>query len=159
EGAYLPERVQVCAQALILEDAGYRVGEGAIWFAGSRERVRVVLDEELRAATRMAIAELRLAAAAGRIPPPLVDSPTCVKCSLAGICLPDELAFFRKGAAPRPLNPSAGTALPLYVQTPGARVGKSGEMLVIESEAEKSEVAIGDVSELVLHGPVSLTTP
>ena len=31
EGAYEPERVQVCAQALILEDAGYKVTEGAIW--------------------------------------------------------------------------------------------------------------------------------
>ena len=25
-----------------------------------------------------------------RIPPPLVDSPKCPKCSLVGICLPDE---------------------------------------------------------------------
>jgi CRISPR-associated protein Cas4 len=40
EGAYEPERVQICAQALILEEAGYRVGEGAIWYARSRERVR-----------------------------------------------------------------------------------------------------------------------
>ena len=52
EGAYEPERVQVCAQALILEDAGYRVAEGAIWYAGSRERVRIALDDELRALTR-----------------------------------------------------------------------------------------------------------
>lgn len=159
EGAYAPERVQVCAQALILEDAGYTVADGAIWFAGSRERVSVVLDEALRAETRAAIAELRLAAAAGRIPPPLVDSPKCTKCSLAGICLPDEVAFFRKGLAPRPLNPSADTALPLYVQTPGARINKSGEVLVIESEEQKTQVAIGDISELVLYGPVSLTTP
>ena len=159
EGAYAPERVQVCAQALILEDAGYRVADGSIWFAGSRERVSVVLDEGLRASTRAAIADLRLAAAAGRPPPPLVDSPKCTRCSLAGICLPDEVAFFRKGLAPRPLNPSADTALPLYVQTPGARVGKSGEVLVVESGDERREVAIGDVSELVLHGPVSLTTP
>jgi CRISPR-associated endonuclease Cas1/CRISPR-associated protein Cas4 len=159
EGAYEPERVQVCAQALILEDAGYRVEEGAIWFAASRERVVVALDEELRAKTRGAIAELRLAAAAGRRPPPLVDSPKCVKCSLAGICLPDEVAFFRRGLAPRPLNPSADTALPLYVQEPGARVSKSGETLIVEGEAGKTEVAIGEVSELVLHGPVSLTSP
>src|SRR5258706_9347843 len=55
EGAYEPERVQVCAQALILEDAGYRVTEGAIWYAGSRERVRIVLDGVLRASTRAAI--------------------------------------------------------------------------------------------------------
>jgi CRISPR-associated endonuclease Cas1/CRISPR-associated protein Cas4 len=159
EGAYEPERVQVCAQALILEDAGYKVMDGAIWYAGSRERVRIALDEELRAATRTAISRLRLAAAAGRLPPPLVDSPKCTKCSLAGICLPDEVMFFRRGLAPRPLNPSADTALPLYVQEPGARVTKSGEVLIIEGEEKKTEVAIGDISELVLHGPVSLTTP
>jgi CRISPR-associated endonuclease Cas1/CRISPR-associated protein Cas4 len=159
EGAYDPERVQVCAQALILEDAGYRVADGAIWYVGSRERVRIALDDALRAKTREAISNLRLAAAAGRLPPPLVDSPKCTRCSLAGICLPDEVAFFRRGLAPRPLNPSGDTALPLYVQEPGARVGKSGETLVIEAEAGKTEVAIGDVSELVLHGPISLTTP
>src|SRR5262245_59302541 len=58
EGAYEPERVQVCAQALILEGAGYKVNEGAIWYAGSRERVRITLDEELRAKTRSAISSL-----------------------------------------------------------------------------------------------------
>ncbi len=159
EGAYEPERVQVCAQGLILEDAGYKISEGAIWYAGSRERVRIALDEPLRARTRAAIAELRLAAAAGRLPPPLLDSPKCTKCSLAGICLPDEVAFFRRGMAPRPLNPAADTALPLYVQEPGARVSKSGETLVVETEAGKKEIPLGDVSELVLHGPISLTTP
>jgi CRISPR-associated exonuclease Cas4/CRISPR-associated protein Cas1 len=159
EGAYEPERVQVCAQALILEDAGYKVAEGAIWYAGSRERVRIALDEELRARTRAAISGLRLAAAAGRLPPPLVDSPKCTKCSLAGICLPDEVTFFRRGLAPRPLNPSADTALPLYVQEPGARIGKSGEVLVVEAGEKKTKVALGDISELVLHGPVSLSTP
>jgi CRISPR-associated protein Cas4 len=159
EGAYEPERVQVCAQALILEDAGYRVEEGAIWYGGSRERVRIALDEELRARTRAAISDLRLAAASGRVPPPLVDSPKCTRCSLAGICLPDEVTFFRRGLAPRPLNPSVDTALPLYVQEPGARVSKSGEVLVVETEAGKTEVPLGEVSELVLHGPVSLSTP
>jgi CRISPR-associated endonuclease Cas1/CRISPR-associated protein Cas4 len=160
EGAYEPERVQVCAQALILEDAGYQVADGALWYAGSRERVRIVLDEPLRAKTRQAIADLRLTAAAGRIPPPLVDSPKYTKCSLAGICLPDEVAFFRRGMAPRPLNPSARTALPLYVQEPGARISKDGEVLVIEGkDGGKTRVPLGEVSELVLHGPVTLTTP
>src|SRR5712671_4233834 len=159
EGAYEPERVQVCAQALILEDAGYKVSDGAIWYGGSRERVRIALDEELRATTRTAISNLRLAAAAGRLPPPLVDSPKCTKCSLAGICLPDEVTFFRRGLPPRPLNPSGDTALPLYVQEPGARVTKSGEQLVIEADDKKTQVPIGEVSELVLHGPISLTTP
>jgi CRISPR-associated exonuclease Cas4/CRISPR-associated protein Cas1 len=69
------------------------------------------------------------------------------------------VSFFQRGLAPRPLNPSADTALPLYVQEPGARVSKSGEVLVIQADEVKTEVPIGDVSELVLHGPISLSTP
>ena len=70
EGAYEPERVQVCLQALLLEEHGYRVDEGALWYAGSRERVRVVLDEDLRHAALDAVSRLRLTVANGRIPPP-----------------------------------------------------------------------------------------
>jgi len=158
-GVHDPERVQLCAQALVLEENGYRVDAAFAWFAESRERVPVVLDEALRAATKRAISELRLAAASTKPPPPLDGSPKCVRCSLAGICLPDEVNFFRRGAPPRPLNPSADTALPLYVQTPGARVRKDGDQLVVESDAGKIEVPIADVSQLVVVGPVSITTP
>ncbi|GAB4529133.1 MAG: CRISPR-associated endonuclease Cas1 [Amphiplicatus sp.] len=158
-GAYEPERVQVCAQALILEDNGYRVEEGAIWYAGSRERVRVELSADLRETTLRAASELRLAAASGRRPPPLNDSPKCVRCALAGVCLPDETNFFRKGTVPRPLNPADDPALPLYVQTPGARVRKSGEEIIIETDADKTAVPLIAVSELALFGPASVTTP
>ncbi len=158
-GAYEPERVQLCTQALILEDNGYKVEQGMLWYAGSRERVQVVLDAELRARTMEAIAGLRSAAAAGRRPPPLENSPKCPRCSLAGICLPDETNLFRKGYPPRPLNPSDDPALPLYVQTPGARLRKSGERLVVETEEETVEVPVIDVSQVSLFGPVSVTTP
>ena len=158
-GAYDPERVQLCVQAMILEDNGYKVEQAALWYAGSRERVRIVLDQELRATTLEAITGLRSAAASGRRPPPLEDSPKCPRCSLAGICLPDETNLFRKGNAPRPLNPSDDPALPLYVQTPGARLRKSGERLLVEIEEEKVEVPLIDVSQVSLFGPVSVTTP
>ena len=158
-GAYEPERVQICTQAMILEDNGYKVEQGVLWYAGSRERVQVVIDEELRARTLEAIAGLRWAAAAGRRPPPLENSPKCPRCSLAGICLPDETNLFRKGYPPRPLNPSDDPALPLYVQTPGARLRKSGERLVVETKEETVEVPLIDVSQVDLFGPVSVTTP
>ena len=158
-GAYEPERVQVCAQGMILEDNGYTVGHGALWYAGSREKVPVVLDSELRARTLEAIAGLRAAASAGRRPPPLDNSPKCPRCSLAGICLPDETNLFRKGYPPRPLNPADDPALPLYVQTPGARLRKSGEQLIVQVEEEKVEVPMIDVSQVALFGPVSVTTP
>ena len=158
-GAYEPERVQVCVQAMILEDNGYEVEMGAIWYAGSRERVRVVLDEELRTRTLDAIRELRAAAETQTRPPPLENSPKCPRCSLAGICLPDETNLFNRGYPPRLLNPSDDPALPLYVQTPRARVRKKGERLIVEADGESSEVPMIDVSQVALFGPVSVTTP
>ena len=158
-GAYDPERVQLCLQAILLEEYGYTVEEAAIWYAASRERVRIALDAGLRAQTLRAVSDLRLAAASGRRPPPLEDSAKCPRCALAGICLPDETNFFRKGHAPRPLNPADDPALPLHVQTPGAKVRKSGESLVIEAEDSKTEVPLNHVSELAVYGPVSVTTP
>lgn len=158
-GAYDPERVQLCLQAMLLEEHGYIVDEAAIWYAASRERVRIALDEDLRARTMRAVSDLRLAAASGRRPPPLEDSAKCPRCALAGICLPDETNFFRKGHAPRPLNPADDPALPLHVQTPGARIRKSGESLIVETDDTKTEVPLIHVSELSVYGPVSVTTP
>ena len=158
-GAYEPERVQVCTQAMILEDNGYQVPQGALWYVGSREKVPVILDDELRAKTITAISALRDAAASGRRPPPLENSPKCPRCSLAGICLPDETNLFRKKYTPRPLNPADDPALPLYVQAPGAKLRKSGERLIVETEEDSMEVPMIDVSQVVLLGPVSVTTP
>src|SRR3990172_12615099 len=74
KGAYEPERVQVCAQGLLLRAHGYACESGVIYFAGSNERVEVPFDDELVALTRAKLAELRETAAAGVLPPPLVDS-------------------------------------------------------------------------------------
>ena len=160
DGAYAPERVQVCAQGLLLREAGYSCEEGALWFAGSRERVTVRFDDALIVETLRAIADLRLAVAAGRLPPPLDHSPKCPRCSLLPVCLPDEVQWLRRGSIPRTPPPASTAALPLYVQTPGARIGKSGDVLTIKVEGEaEREVAFDEVSDLVLAGPVSLSTP
>ncbi len=158
-GAYEPERVQVCVQAMILEDNGYSVDHGALWYVGSREKVLVILDDKLRAATIQAIQGLRDVELSRRRPQPLEDSPKCPRCSLAGICLPDETNLFRTGTPPRPLNPSDDPALPLYVQEPGARLRKSGARLIVQTKEEMVEVPLISVSQVVLFGPVSVTTP
>lgn len=160
-GAWLPERVQLCVHALILEEHGYRVEEGFLWFAKSRERVRVVFDEELRRATLDAISGLRLAVLAGRLPPPLDDSPKCPRCALVGICLPDEVGFLRRGeGAPRPLAVRAYETLPLYVQDPRARIRRQGLELVIErEEGAPVRARLADISSVVLFGHASITTP
>ena len=161
KGAYEPERIQVCLQALLLEEHGHRVNDGAIWYAESRERVRVVLDDDLRDAAREAISQLRLTVAQRRIPPPLRDSPKCPRCALVAICLPDEMqALGGSSLAPRPIAVGADEALPLVVQSQKARIAKEGDTLKIaDEELGETAVRLNDVSDVALFGNVSITTP
>ncbi len=75
-GAYEPELVQLCVQGLIIEDNGYRCTEGALYFRGSREQVRVPFDAELRSKALAEVSGLRLVAAGGRSRHPWKIAPT-----------------------------------------------------------------------------------
>jgi CRISPR-associated protein Cas1 len=96
EGAYLPERAQLCAQALLLREQGYQCDEGAIYFAKSKRRVAIAITEQLITTTLHAAGTARAVAALARPPDPLRDSPKCHGCSLVGICLPDEVNLLRR---------------------------------------------------------------
>src|SRR5579872_683015 len=162
QGVYEPERVQICLQALLLEEHGYRVEEGAIYYAQSRERVRVPLDETLRAAARAAVSALRLTVSQSRIPPPLKDSPKCPRCALVTVCLPDEVrSLSGSSLAPRTIAVPPDEALPLIVQSQHARIGKEGETLKItdEERGTDAQVRLIDISDVALFGNVSITTP
>ncbi len=161
KGAWDPERVQLCVQGLILEEHGYTCNSGVLYFVGSRERVEVAFDADLRAQTVDTIGGLRSIAEGGQTPPPLEDSPKCPRCSLVSICLPDEVNYLqREDAQPRPLAVRREEALPMYVQANGVRVGRKGETLEVKDRDEKLQTArLIDVSQLVLMGNVSLSTP
>lgn len=160
-GAYEPELVQLCAQGLLLRDHGYECEEGVLFFVGSRERLKVIFDDALVARTVELAAQMRAVAAAGPIPPPLVDSPKCPRCSLVSICLPDEVGFLRgTETPPRPLVPARDDALPLHVQQPGARISKDGEVLkIIVDDEVIGQARLGETSQVVLFGAVHVTTP
>jgi CRISPR-associated protein Cas1 len=80
--------------------------------------------------------------------------------SLVGICLPDEVNYFRHGAAPRPLAVDRELALPVYVQATPSRVRKRGETLVIQTQNDQETTArLIDISHLVLMGAVDVTAP
>ncbi|EQD32455.1 CRISPR-associated Cas1/Cas4 family protein, partial [mine drainage metagenome] len=146
---------------MILEENGYSCEQGVLYYVQSRERVEIPFDEELRALTGAAIAGMRHMAAVGQIPPPLEGSPKCNRCSLAGICLPDEVNFFRRmEVPPRPLAVPRDEALPLYVQARGGKVAKNGETLQVSAEDEPSQsVRLIDISQLLVMGQVYVTTP
>jgi len=164
-GPWEPERVQVCAQALILRENGFTCDRGVIYYAGSKTRVEVVIDEELVGRTRALVEGLRHMAGERRIPPPLEESAKCPRCSLVGICLPDETNLLKHGdpgktEEVRRLLAPAADRLPLYVQKQGASVSKSGELLHVRVEGEVvEEVRLLTTSELCLFGNVHVSTP
>lgn len=160
-GVWEPERVQLALQVLLLREHGYSCHGGIIYFVASKERVPVPVDEELEHTAIKALDDMRAMGEGGLMPPPLVDSPKCPRCSLVSICMPEELNFMKeRNGTPRPLSVQQSPALPLYVQAQHGRVGKKGETLVIEpEEGEKVTAKLIDVSGLVIMGNVYVTTP
>lgn len=165
-GVYEPERVQLCAQGLILRENGFVCPGGWIYFTESRRRVWVDFDAALVETTRKALQDFRRTAAGGVRPPALKHSPKCGGCSLSGICLPDELDLLvgdpeslQGREEVRRLLPARDDALPLYVQTHGASVGISGETLQVrEKGREVGEVRLLDLSQVNLLGNVQIST-
>ncbi len=185
DGALVPwpsDRVQIAAQAMVLRDNGYSCEEGILYYAATKQRVRVEIDDALIAETEEFLAQARSAAISDRIPDPLVDSPKCPRCSLVGICLPDEtnalrarsLKFddgyavqiemfdenHRAPALPvRQLIAPHEALRPLYLNSQGMRVGKSGEVIQVrEGDELKQEVRLGEVSQINLLGNVQIST-
>ncbi len=86
------DEVQVCAQALCLEEMyGASVAAAALYYGQPRRRTEVALEGRLRARTEelcRRMHELYRAA----VTPAAVYGPKCENCSLAGRCLPRLLA-------------------------------------------------------------------
>lgn len=95
-GAYLPERAQLCAQVLLLREHGYRCDDACIYFAGSKRRVSITIDDGLISVVMGAVAKARELASRPGPPPPLRDDARCDGCSLVGICLPDETTLLHR---------------------------------------------------------------
>ena len=159
--AWMPEKVQLCVIGLLLRDNGYQCSEGEIYFAETRKRATIPFDDALVAHTLRLVEELRAAAASPSAPPPLVDSPKCPRCSVVGICLPDEtnLHSGRSASAPRRLTPRDSAARPLYVTEQGARVGiRSGRVVVAKDREELQQLRLIDVSQIALYGNVQVSS-
>lgn len=85
---HLHDDVQVCAQALCLEEMlGVPVPKGAVFHYGSRRRREVSMTAELRTTTERLIGDVRRLLEAERLPPPVADA-RCRSCSLLEGCMP-----------------------------------------------------------------------
>jgi len=96
KGRWFNDRVQLCAQALCLEEMlNTKVEEGSVFYRRSGRRERVVFDHKLREET------LRIVEAAKRVfeeldrPKPKFG-PRCKGCSLKPFCLPEETGLLEE---------------------------------------------------------------
>ena len=83
------DRMQLGLQILILRENGYRCDRGIIYYRAAKQRVPLEWTPELEAWVSAQVDSARQTMS-GPIPPPLVGSPKCVRCSLNSVCLPDE---------------------------------------------------------------------
>lgn len=180
------DRMQLGLQCLVLRENGYQCDGGIIYYRGTKQRVPMEFTPELEAWVLSKIAACRVVAK-GPIPPPLVDSPKCVRCSLAPVCLPDETKLLSKAdsgnrnaesaagtvdeslsairnpisaiAAPRRLMAARDEKRVLFLNTQGFRVGCNDEVLKVkEKDRTVEEVRVNDVSQVVLFGNIQITT-
>jgi CRISPR-associated exonuclease Cas4 len=87
------DEVQLCAQALCLEEMlQVRIEAGALYYGKTRRRRDVMFDEELRALTRDVAASCRTMILSGSTPPPRYAPKLCDPCSLKEICRPQRLS-------------------------------------------------------------------
>lgn len=91
------DRVQLCAQALCLEEMlGCSIPEGALYYGMKKRRTPVVFDAALREKTSNTAQLLHALLSAGLTPPPNY-SKRCESCSLLSLCLPKVTARKRVG--------------------------------------------------------------
>ncbi|MCG3125524.1 MAG: hypothetical protein CHACPFDD_00348 [Phycisphaerae bacterium] len=84
------DRVQLCAQALCLEESLHvAVPAGALFYGRTRHRESVVFDTALRQSTEQAASRLHELIASRRSPRAVYDKAKCERCSLIHLCLPD----------------------------------------------------------------------
>ncbi|MDZ4753159.1 MAG: CRISPR-associated endonuclease Cas1 [Phycisphaerae bacterium] len=171
------DRVQIGLQVLLLEEAGYEVSDAVLYYAAERLRLRVTVDDRLRAEAR---AELEAAkeCAKGARPLPLVNDVRCPRCSLQPICLPDEINHQRMTPltvagrnpdarndageqwTPRKLWPPRDDGIQVVLQREGVRVGVRGHCLrVTDRDGDLvREIPLANVESLAVIGGVQVST-
>jgi len=172
-GMYEPYLIQLAAQCMALRENGFSCQEGMVYFIRSQERVPVRFDSALMDRTKALLTALRNTVERGEMPPPLQSSYRCDRCSLAGICLPDEVNLLREKEEEKELEGKPeeekirmllacrDDQVPVYVVGQGKTVRKRGERLEVWShdDGKINEARIREISKVCLYGGVEITTP
>jgi CRISPR-associated protein Cas1 len=159
--AWPTDRVQAAAYAMMLEEAvGRSIPEARVRYHADGVTVRVPIDDAARAEVKAAVARARELRRSIERPPVTDNEKLCRRCSLAPVCLPEEVRQDREPEhqAMR-LFPPDEQRTSLHVVSDGATVGRSGDRLVVRPrEGPESKHASHEVSAVLLHGSNQITT-
>lgn len=98
--AHHADEVQLCAQAMALEEMfAIEIEEGALFYGQPRRRQVIAFDAALRALTETVAAATRDLIAAGHTPRMSYDRKRCDACSLLSICRPRTTGAARSASA------------------------------------------------------------
>lgn len=163
EHAWLPERVQLALQALLLQEMGYDCQYGFLYFAKSKRKIKVDFDDDLMETAKVFISKTKDLLSQDVRPECLLFSPKCQGCSLSGVCLPDEENSLLQKEIPeteiRRLYPARSMGLPLYIQAQGAWIGcQKGILKIKTQDGEEVTAKLKDIDHLVLCGNVQIST-
>ncbi|SYZ33987.1 CRISPR-associated endonuclease Cas4g/Cas1g [Propionibacterium australiense] len=155
------DRAQVLVYAALLDAAGYTVDHAELFYAEDHVTVLVAWDDDAATELRGLVAAARELAESPVPPPPPIDSPRCPRCSLAGLCLPDETNALteRQAANKKRVLPRNPDERPLYVTEQGAYVSsRSGRIVVTKDGEELVGLRLLDISQLCVFGGVQIST-
>ncbi|HEY8502967.1 MAG TPA: CRISPR-associated endonuclease Cas1, partial [Gemmataceae bacterium] len=159
--AWPSDRLQVVAYAVLLEEAfGQPIPEGRIRYHAANVTVRVPIDDAARADLRRAIDRARQLRSSVERPPVADNERLCARCSLAPVCLPEEVRHDREPQRdPVRLFPPDRDGATLHVLSQGAHVGCSGDSLVVRPRDEpETRHPIRGVETVLLHGFAQIST-
>ncbi len=162
-GAWESDEVQVGAYALLVEsETGRRVNVGMIRYREDAVTVKVPINDSVRERVRIAIERARALRETTERPPVTEATGRCSTCALAPVCLPEEERFASDSSRPiARLFPADPEKTVLHIAEHGAKVGRSGDSLVIRSRDKKTVLAKQTAfltQSLVIHGYPQVTT-
>lgn len=160
--AWPSDRIQAVAYSVLVEEQlGEPVREARIRYHADNVTAFVEIDDVAREDLRNTIARARELRRVSARPAVTENERLCPKCSLAVVCLPEEERLAKedtKPVDPPRLFPSNRERHTLHIASAKARVGRSGESLLVETEEGRQKIAIEQVDSILIHGYGQLTT-
>lgn len=164
--AWESDQCQVTVYALLLEEAtGRNISEGKIRYHGSKDLVKIEIDEELRSKALKAIDRAKELSTNTNRPPVAQNENLCKNCSLAPVCLPEETRVITENEyEPIRLFPEKRERTTLHVFGHDSRIKKSDNILLVEKvtetgEKSKSEkIPIQEIESVNIHGNCQISS-